>query len=50
MHMILIQLCFGYVLVIYQLILPISFRFTSLTPWQLYDCSSANEATLKNMG
>ena len=38
------------VVVWYFLILPTSFRVTSLAPGQSYDCPSASEVTLKDMG
>ena len=39
-----------FVVVTYQSILPICFRVTSLALGQSYDCPSASNATLKNMG
>ena len=39
-----------FVVVWYHLILPISFRVTSLALGQSYDCPSACEVILKNMG
>ena len=41
-------LCF--IMVWYRSIWPISFRVTSLVLGQLYDCPSASEVTLKDMG
>ena len=43
-------LCCGLVVVWYQTILLISFRITSLALGQLYDCPSANEIILIDMG
>ena len=48
MHMVDVVLC--YVVVRHQPILPISFRVTSLALGQSYDCPSANETTLNDMG
>ena len=39
-----------FIVVQYQSILPMSFRVTSLVLGQSYDCPSASEATLKNVG
>ena len=44
------EICAHFVVVWYCLILPISFRVTSLALGQSYDCPSANEATLVGRG
>ena len=54
MHMVLLCfVCCGYIISfhwMYMIYLPISFSVTSLTLGQSYDCPSASEVTLKDVG